>query len=132
MGRKRRDVTDAELAILQVLWDRGRMTIRQVAEILYPGGSVSEYATVKKLLTRLEEKGCVGRDDREATHSFEATITRDVLLGQRLNSIAEELCGGSRTPLLMNLLKEQKLTASDRVELRRFLNDILQKRPKQS
>jgi BlaI family transcriptional regulator, penicillinase repressor len=130
MGRKRRDVTDAELAILQVLWDRGQSTIRQVTEILYPGGAMSEYATVKKLITRLEQKGCVGRDMSESTHFFAAAITRDELLSQRLDTIAEELCDGSRTPLLMNLLREQSLSDAERKELRHFLNDLLQKRSK--
>ena len=68
MPRKPRDVTEAELAILQVLWDRGRTTIRHLTELLYPGGGDSEVATVKKLLTRLEHKEIVCHDSREAAH----------------------------------------------------------------
>ena len=128
MARKRRDVTDAELAILQVLWDRGPATIRQVTEVLYPGGAASEYATVKKLLTRLEQKACVSRDNRDAAHVFDATITRNDLLGKRLNALAEDLCGGSRAPLLMNLLRTQPLTEPERDQLRRFLDELIRSR----
>ncbi len=132
MPRKPRDVTEAELAILQVLWDRGRTTIRHLTELLYPGGGDSEYATVKKLLTRLEHKGCVCRDSREAAHLFEARITRDELMGQRLDAIAAELCGGSRAPLLMNLLRAQSLSEADRQELRRFLDELTRSRRKRT
>ena len=128
MARKRRDVTGAELAILRVLWDRGRATIRQLTDFLYPGGGLSEYATVKKLLARLEHKGCVIHDRREAAHVFEAKVSRDDLLGRRLDSLAEELCGGSRTPLLMTLLSAQNLTKAQRQELERFLDELIQSR----
>jgi len=132
MAGKRRDVTSAELAILRVLWDRGRATIRQLTDLLYPGGGISEYATVKKLLTRLEHKGCVNHDSREPAHVFEAKITRDDLLGRRLDSLAEELCGGSRTPLLMTLLSAQNLTKAQRQELDRFLDELVQARSKRT
>ena len=128
MAGRRRDVTGAELAILRVLWDRGRATIRQLTDILYPSGGISEYATVKKLLTRLEHKGCVTHDRREAAHVFAAKITRDDLLGRRLDSLAEELCDGSRTPLLMTLLSAQNLTKAQRQELDRFLDELIRSR----
>jgi BlaI family transcriptional regulator, penicillinase repressor len=130
MTRKRRDVTEAEMAILQALWDDRWATIRQLTETVYPGWAASEYATVKKLIERLEKKGYVVRDSREATHRFNASITRDDLLGQRLDSLAEELCSGSRTPILMNLFHGRKLTESERKELRRFLGDLIGKQSK--
>ena len=132
MARKRRDITDAELAIVQVLWDRGRATIRHVTEVLYPGGTASEYATVKKLLTRLEQKGYVSRDNRDSAHVFEARITRNDLLSRRLDALAEDLCGGSRTPLLMSLLRTQQFAESERDELRRFLDELIRSRPKRT
>ena len=132
MPRKRQDVTEAELAILEVLWGRGQATIRQLTDDLYPGGSLSDYATVKKLLTRLEKKGYVGRDDSNLAHVFQATISGDDLLGQRLQALADRFCGGSRTPLLTNLLRARHLTEQDRQELHRFLDELIRSRPKQS
>ena len=98
MGRKPQDVTDAELAVLQVLWDRGSVTIREITDVLYPQGTESDYATVKKLLARLESKGCVERDRSEMVHIFRARIDRQDLVSRRLQQVAENLCDGSWTP----------------------------------
>ena len=48
------DVTDAELAVLQTLWEQGEATIRQLTDVLYPEGKAAHYGTVQKLLERLE------------------------------------------------------------------------------
>ena len=58
------DVTETELAILQVLWDDGETTRRRVTDVLYPGGGEAHYATVQNLLARMERKGFV-RSARE-------------------------------------------------------------------
>src|SRR5438552_3664198 len=98
MARPRTDISDTQLSVLQVLWDRGPQTIRQITDVLYPRGSASYYATVQKLLDRLEEKHFVKRDRSGPAHTFAATIERDDLIGQRLQAMAEKLCGGSLTP----------------------------------
>ena len=59
MARRPQDVTDAELEVLRALWELGPATIRTLADRLYPRGGASEYATVQKLLERLEDKGHV-------------------------------------------------------------------------
>ena len=61
MAGRPRDVTDAELDVLRALWDDGKATIRVLTDRLYPSGGTSEYATVQKLLERLEAKGHVAR-----------------------------------------------------------------------
>src|SRR5262245_4456070 len=94
MARTPQDVTDTELAILQVLWDGGPATLRQLTDVLYPGGATAHYATVQKLLERLEAKGCVRRDRRATAHTFAAAIDRGELIGRRLEDVAEKLCGG--------------------------------------
>src|SRR5262245_18171414 len=94
----KKDVPDAELAVLQVLWERGACTIRQLADILYPGGKAAHYGTVQKLLERLENRGYVARDRSRWPHVFEASVPRetliDSLIGRRLRETAEKLCGG--------------------------------------
>ena len=50
MGRTPKDVTDTELAVLQLLWQRGALSRRQIADALYPGSGASQYTTVQKLL----------------------------------------------------------------------------------
>lgn len=115
------DVSDTELKLMQALWEVGPSSIRALTDRLYPGGSQSHYATVQKLLDRLEAKGCVRRDRSVLPHIFVATISRDEYLGGRMRAMAERLCGGSLTPLLTHLLKTETLSDEDRTELRKLL-----------
>jgi predicted transcriptional regulator len=128
MARTPQDITDAELAVLQVLWDSGPCNIRRITEVLYPDGRTAHYATVQKLLERLEAKECVQRDRGNPVHSFAATIDRNELIGRRLQSVAEKLCGGSWTPLLTHLVQNQKLSAQDRKALRDWIEELTKNR----
>lgn len=129
MVRGGRDVTEAELTVLQALWDGGPATIRQLVEATYADGGASAYATVQKLLERLEAKGAVRRDRRGAAHVFEAALGRDELIGRRLRAVAETLCGGSLTPILTHLVRAEALSERERRELRALI-DGLEREPK--
>ena len=127
MARASQDVTDAELAVLQVLWDQGPATIRQLTESIYPDGGPAYYATVQKLLERLEGKDCIHRERASGPHVFSAVLGPEDLIGRRLRAMAEKLCGGSLTPLLTHLVKAQRLTAKQRQELRALIDELDQK-----
>jgi BlaI family transcriptional regulator, penicillinase repressor len=124
MARTPQDVTDAELMVLQALWDRGEATVRHLTDVLYPEGTASQYATVQKLLERLEAKRYVVRDRSPWPHLFQASISRDHLIGRQLRTVAEKLCGGSLAPLLTHLLRFENLSPQERQELRAFM-DVL-------
>ncbi len=98
------DATDAELAVLEILWKLDSANIREITHRVYPAGSESEYATTKKLLARLENKKMVNRDRSEIAHAFSAAVSRSDLMDRRLQKLADSLCGGSKAPLLMQLL----------------------------
>jgi BlaI family penicillinase repressor len=132
MNERRLDVTDAELAVLQTLWEQGTLTIRHITATLYLEGTAGQYGTVQKLLERLEAKACVGRDRRTWPHRFTAVIDRETLIGWRLHAMAEKLCGGSMAPLLLHLLKTEPFSTDQRQELRSFLDHLQQTpRPKE-
>src|SRR5207249_504745 len=114
----------AELAVLQVLWEHGPLPIRRITDVLYPDRRTSYYATVQKLLDRLEDKGCVTRDRTTAVHVFAASVGRDELVGRRLQQVAEKLCGGSWTPLLTHLVQVQKLSPAERQKLRELIDEL--------
>jgi BlaI family transcriptional regulator, penicillinase repressor len=124
MPRPSQDVTDAELSILQVLWDRGSATVRELTEQLYDKYSPSQHATVQKLLERLEAKECVRRNREGWPHLFEAAIARDELINRRLQQTADKLCEGSIQPLLTHLVKAGRLSAEQRQSLRSLLDDL--------
>jgi len=124
MARTPKDVTDAELAVMQVLWDRGPAAIREITEVLYPQDVETQYSTVKRLLARLEAKAFVRRDRREAVHRFHAVVDRDDLVGRRLKRLADSLCGGSISPLLMQLAQSHNLTDEQRRALLALIEDL--------
>jgi predicted transcriptional regulator len=130
MDNPAKDVTDAELAILQVLWDRGSCTIRQLTDELYPGGSDVHYATVQKLLERLEDKEHVARDRSGHAHRFRALTDRDTLVGQRLRTVAEKLTGGMMAPLLTHLVRAEALSRVEREQLRALIDELDRKNKK--
>jgi BlaI family penicillinase repressor len=119
-----RDVTEGELAVLEVLWDRGPSAIRQVTDRLFPGGSAAQYATIQKQLERLEDKGFVARDRTLHVHLFSATMGRDELIGRRVRAVVDRLCGGSLVPLLSHLAQARELTDAER----RALRELVKKR----
>lgn len=118
------DVTDAELAVLEVLWERGDATRRQLADVLYPGGGPAHYTTVQKLLERLEEKRFVAVDRSQTVRVFRATVAREQLIRRRLRDVADKLCGGSLTPLLMNLVRAKPLNADELKEIQALIREL--------
>ncbi len=121
MAKASYHVTEAELAILEVLWHAGPATIRTIAEQRSPDASNSDYATVQKLLDRLEAKGCVARDRSSFAHVFRTIVAREDLVDQELREVASKLCEGSMTPLLMHLVRGTELSSEQRAMLRGLL-----------
>jgi predicted transcriptional regulator len=124
MARSSQDVTEAELAVLRRLWEVGPATIRRLAEGVYGQDGTSAYATVQKLLDRLEAKGFVARDRSGAVHVFRAAVERDELIGRRLRAVADTLCGGSLTPLLTHLVRGRRLSEPQRQALRALVEQL--------
>ncbi|CAN5422261.1 hypothetical protein BH10PLA2_BH10PLA2_29670 [soil metagenome] len=125
MTRQFSDLPDAELTVLQALWDHwGPATIRQLTDAIYPSGTDAHYSTVQKLLDRLETKGFVKRNRDSWAHTFEAVLQRNELIGHRLEAMAEKLCNGSLTPLLTNLVQSKRLSARERREIRKLMEEL--------
>ena len=122
MPREPQDVTEAELSLMQRLWEAKRASIRQLTDDLYPGGGAAQYATVQKQLERLEAKGFVKRDRSLFVHLFEPAVDRDELIGRRIRSMAEKLCGGSLVPILSHLARSKSLTEKERTALRDLID----------
>jgi predicted transcriptional regulator len=124
MRAKLETVTDTELAILREIWNRGSATIRQITDALYREGTAPQYATVQKLLERLEAKDCVARDRDTRAHRFRALVSRDEFLGHRLQALADKLCDGSLVPLLTTLVRAKGISGEDRESMRRLIDEL--------
>ena len=128
MKRSLRDLSDTELAILKIVWEKPDVTIRELTDILYPGGDVAHYATVQSLLDRLEEKGYVRRGRAGRPHTFTAAVSREELVGIRLRDLARKLCDGSLTPLLTHLVRDGRLSDREEDELRSLIREMGRKK----
>jgi predicted transcriptional regulator len=119
-----RDVTAAELAILEKLWEHESAAVKELSQWLYGASTPSDIATVQKLLVRLEGKDWVTRNRETWPHQFKAAFERKELISQRLQSTADELCDGTMNTLLTHLVKSDRFNARERQRLRKLLDDL--------
>lgn len=125
--RRSEKVTAAELNLLKLLWLRGELTIGELTAQVYAESSAPLYATVQKLLERLESKGFVVRDRSARAHLFRAVVERREFLADELQSLAEDLCEGSMTPLLTTMVQAADLKEEEIESLRKMVDQIEQK-----
>jgi predicted transcriptional regulator len=116
--------TDAELAILAVLWERGPSTVRDVHDELNHHAPTG-YTTVLKLLQIMTEKGLVVRDEAQRAHIYEARYSEQKTQRQLLSDLAERAFGGSAAKLVMQALSGRKANP-DELNLIRDLLDRLE------
>ena len=116
-------LTNAELAIMELLWETEPLTARQVREQLYDDSKNSQHGTVQRFLQSLEEKGFINRDRSLGVHLFSPTVSREAYGGLQLELLAEKLTGGSIAPLLTHLLDEKKLDKTEIKRLRKLLEE---------
>jgi predicted transcriptional regulator len=114
-------VTDAELAVLKILWQRGPLTAKAITAAIYPDGAESEFASVHSFLQRLERKGLVHRDRSSFVHSFSAAVSQVDVAGLELETLAARLGEGSIAPLIMQLVEQKRLSAKEAAEIRKLL-----------
>jgi predicted transcriptional regulator len=118
MAKSASHVTEAELTVLEALWETAGQSARELTQRLYPACTAADVATVHKLVERLEAKGLVVRDRSGRVYRFSAAIPRTKFAGQQLSQLAEKLSGGSLTPLLVHLVENERLSRREFDELR--------------
>ena len=118
------NVSATELEVLKVLWEHGPGTVRDVLENLGQRKKIWAYTTVLTLLQRLREKGHVRAAKRRRAHVFRAAVSRDELVGRRLQDLAKELCDGASTPIVQALVEEGRFSKKEVKELRRMLAEL--------
>jgi predicted transcriptional regulator len=124
MGKLPWEITEYEMLLLTELWQRPSATVPELTEAVYGNTTPALLATVRKLLDRLEEKGCVSRDRTRWPHHYMAAVKREELASNRLQATADELYDGDLAPLLTHLVRSERLTAADRENLRKVLDEL--------
>lgn len=113
MPPRQYELGNAELEVLKVLWEEGPCTVRQVLNHLHGRGRKVAYTTVLTFLTRLEQKELVRSDRSGLAYVYKATVSRDRISRSRLKSLVEELYDGAVGPLVLQLVKTQRLTREE-------------------
>jgi BlaI family penicillinase repressor len=112
--------TDAELAILRVLWERGPSTVRQVHDVLSRDRAAG-YTTALKLLQIMTEKGLVRRDDTDRTHIYQARLSEEQTQRQLIRDLLDRAFGGSASKLVMQALAARRATPEELGEIRKLI-----------
>ena len=121
MNRPAPRPTDAELAILRILWERGPSTVRQVHDILGLERTAA-YTTALKLLQIMTEKGLVERDERDRTHIYRARLSEETTQRQLVRDLVDRAFGGSSTKLVMQALATKRASADELRDIRKAID----------
>ena len=111
--------TDAEVAILRVLWDRGPSTVREVAEVM---GRENAYTTVLKLLQIMTEKRLVRRDESAQAHVYEAAYSEGHTQKQIVTDLLTRVFDGSAGKLVLQALASGKASPEELAEIRKLID----------
>jgi predicted transcriptional regulator len=127
MARSQPRPTDAELAILGVLWTRGASTVRQVHEALADTRDTG-YTTTLKLMQIMAEKGLVKRNETARTHVYSAVAGEEQTQQQLVKDLVDRAFGGSAAQLVLRALSAEGATDAEVKEIRKLIDDYREKR----
>jgi predicted transcriptional regulator len=127
-----RPISDAELKVLKVLWDLGEGTVGDVRGGLATRKPPRAYTTVQTLLYRLQEKGYVTSAKQGRALVFRPCVSREDHLSEALDQLADRVCEGSATPLMMTLMRGRRVSSRELAELRGMLDDLESRAPEAS
>lgn len=115
--------TESEMEILQVLWERGSSTVREVHEILSQTKD-SGYTTTLKLMQIMNEKGLLNRNDDAKSHVYTAAVKKESIQKQAVSKMINGLFKGSSAKLVMHALGNHRASKEEIVEIKKYLDEI--------
>ena len=123
MSQKPLKPTESELEILQVLWDKGEATVREVHEELAQSKDIG-YTTALKLLQIMFEKGHVTRDDSSKSHVYKAAVSKEKTQKQLVGKMINTLFAGSPGQLVMQALGNHNASAAELEEIQKLIDSL--------
>jgi predicted transcriptional regulator len=115
--------TEKELEILQIVWEKGPVSVKDVHESL--GGETSNgYTTILKLLQIMHEKGLVTRQKSGKLHLYKAVPSLETTRQQILEKMIDTVFQGSAAQLVMSALGNKKSTKAELQEIKKYLEKL--------
>jgi predicted transcriptional regulator len=125
-GQKQNKPTTAELEILDLLWERGQATVKDIHEILN-GRKPTMYTTVLKFMQIMHEKGLVERDVSSKAHIYRAKQTQDETQKNLVSDLLEKAFRGSALRLVQHVLEAKPSSAEELSEIRKLIAEAEEK-----
>ncbi len=119
-------LTKLELQIMEALWSKGALAIREIQEA-FPARGRPAYTTIQTTVYRLEDKGALRRVKKISNaHIFEAVVSRESARGRLIDDLLS-LFGGRTQPVMAHLVETGKLTLNDVQETEKLIRDLAKK-----
>ena len=115
--------TESELEILQIIWEKGQCSVRDVHDVLEKTKDAG-YTTTLKLMQIMHDKGLVERDTSAKTHLYKAVITREQAQNTAVNKILATVFNGSSSQLIMQVLSNQQSSIEELDMIKQYLNQL--------
>src|SRR6185295_6567160 len=117
--------TDAELAVLRVLWEHGPSTVREVHDRMSSASRTVAYTTTLKTLQVMTEKGLTLREDHRGQHLYRPRDAKEVIQRHLVIDLLHRAFGGSATKLIVQALASRRASPDELREIRRLLSKKL-------
>ena len=119
----RHQLTDLQIAILRLLWDRGEASVVEIWESLYPDRHLAQ-TTIATLLSRLERRGVVARRAQARQYLYRALVTEEGVQHSKVGELTERLFDGDVAALMNHLLTAQDMKPGDLARIREMIDKV--------
>jgi predicted transcriptional regulator len=114
---ERHQLTELQLAILRVVWDKGEATVQDIWEALHPERGLAQ-TTIATMLSRLERRGVVTRRAQARQYHYRAAVTEPEVQHSMIGELTERLFDGDVTALVQHLLSGEDISPGDIAKIR--------------
>jgi predicted transcriptional regulator len=116
----RHQLTELQLSILRILWERGEATVQDIWETLHPERGLAQ-TTVATMLSRLERRGVVTRRAQARQYHYKAAVTEQDVQHSMVGELTERLFDGDVTALVQHLLSDKDVSPGDLAKIREMI-----------
>jgi BlaI family transcriptional regulator, penicillinase repressor len=120
---ERHQLTELQLAILRILWDKGEATVQDIWEALHAERGLAQ-TTVATMLSRLERRGVVTRRAQSRQYRYRAAVTEQEVQHSMIGELTERLFDGDVTALVQHLLAGEDVSPGDIAKIRDMIERV--------
>ena len=120
---ERHQLTELQLAIMRVIWDKGEATVQDIWEALHSDRGLAQ-TTVATMLSRLERRGVVTRRAEARQYRYRSAVTEHEVQHSMVGELTERLFDGDVTALMQHLLSGEDISPGDLAKIRDMIDRV--------